>query len=122
MAQLVQSGTLQLFNHFEDEGFMWKGEGPRNVAEPVIFPKPFLTAPHILLSPVMMDCDTSSFMRYQLSARTIKEVSFVIHFHTWSDSRFARVSIGWLAIGETVDLDEKLNLPKSAKLNLWDGV
>lgn len=105
MSVTVQSGYMPVFDHYDDKGPMWFGSGDREVVEYVRFDKPFTRSPYVALTITQMDTDTSRYLRYELFAKNIRPDGFDVSFKTWSDSRFARISVHWIAMGERTDPD-----------------
>ena len=79
---------------------MWTGEGARERRKAVKFREPFGTPPAVQVSISLWDMDTSAAIRAHLRAESITCKGFEIVFSTWADSRIARLSASWMAIGE----------------------
>ncbi len=99
---VVQSGTVQVFDHYESNGPMWTGEGDREVREKVTFDRSFQQAPKVFVSMTMADAESSTNLRYDLRVENVSGSDFEIIFRTWNDSRWARVRVNWIAIGSTI--------------------
>jgi len=99
----ADQGTELMFSDFVDDGDMWTGTGPRERVSAIKFSHPFRNAPMVFVSLEMWDTDRSTNQRIDISARNITEEGFDIVFHTWSDTRVARVRASWFAIGEITD-------------------
>lgn len=106
----IEQGDVRLFSHFESDGIMWAGSGNRTVDHKVEFKKYFQLEPVVQISVTLMDADSNMHVRYSLTAENITNNGFDIVFKTWLDSRFARVWVHWMAIGEGNDPDMWDNL------------
>ena len=95
----IDAGELMLFSDFEDDGEMWKGEGPRSVQREVTFSETFLDAPAVTLQMSMIDMSNDAYIRADMQASDVTPSGFRITFRTWGDSRVARVRVAWQAIG-----------------------
>lgn len=95
----VQAGDLLLFSDFEDDGDMWKGEGPRLARRAVSFDRSFVQPPVVTVHMTMVDMSNDAFIRADLQAEAVTREGFEIVFRTWGDSRVARIRTGWQAIG-----------------------
>lgn len=96
----VDHGDVVLFSDFEDDGEMWRGQGPRKSYASVKFAKPYVTPPHVQVSISMWDISNSSNIRADVQAERINETGFEIVFRTWSDTQVARLRVAWTSIGE----------------------
>lgn len=96
----VDQGTVQLFSDFEYNGPMWSGEGDRQVSVPVIFSEKFKSPPAVFVNLQMFDFGQQRNQRAEIQARDITTEGFNIHFQTWSDTKIARASAAWMAIGD----------------------
>ncbi|MGJ8544315.1 MAG: H-type lectin domain-containing protein [Sulfitobacter sp.] len=102
----VDNGDVILFSDFEDGGEMWTGRGLRERQRHVKFGEKFRSPPRVQLSLSLWDVDASTVIRSELMPEAITAKGFNIMFRTWGDTRFARVRVSWMAIGEIVeDLD-----------------
>lgn len=95
----VDHGDLILFSDFEDDGEMWKGEGPRAARRTVTFSERFADMPVVSLQMSMVDMSNDAYIRADLQPDGITETGFDIVFKTWGDSRIARIRVAWQAIG-----------------------
>jgi len=96
----VDHGEVVMFSDFEDDGQMWRGEGPRMASKPVTFSQAFATPPHVQVSISMWDISNNTNTRVDVQAEEITEAGFQIAFRTWADTQVARVRVAWTAIGE----------------------
>ena len=94
-----------LFSHYESDGEMWTGSGPRVFTRRVAFDARFLRAPVVHVSMGLIDVETSVNLRTDIAADEIDREGFSIVFRTWGDSRIARIRADWLAIGGAHDPD-----------------
>ena len=101
----VARGEEDLFSDFDTDGEMWTGEGDRAVRQRISFGGAFLEPPVVSLWIAMQDSTHDSNTRFDLRAEEVGRSGFTAEFRTWSDSRFARVRIGWLAIGPMANDD-----------------
>lgn len=102
----VDSGDVTLFSDYENGGDMWTGEGPRERRRVVKFAEPFKSPPTVHLSPSLWDADTARPLRADITATQITKRGFTIQFRTWGDSRFARMRVSWMAVGEMSEIDD----------------
>ena len=102
----MDQGTFELFSDFQDGGEMWTGSGPRKVSRAVEFSEAFSTQPMVHVSLSMWDMGNDSNARADIRAENVTETGFDLVFQTCSDTRIARVSASWLAIGEVADPDQ----------------
>ena len=98
-ASHVITATGTLFDHVEESGPMWEGEGDRLIHGRVIFTKPYKAPPVVSAHIVGMDSDQSANLRYWLNVTDIGPLAFTIEFKTWGNTRIGRVGVSWLAIG-----------------------
>ena len=96
----IDHGEVVLFSDFEDDGAMWRGNGPRQSREKVRFKESFGAIPHVQVSMSMWDISNSANTRADVQAENITEEGFEIVFRTWADTQVARVRIAWTAFGE----------------------
>ena len=102
----MDQGTFELFSDFQEGGEMWTGSGPSKVSRAVEFSEAFSTQPMVHVSLSMRDMGNDSNARGDIRAENVTETGFDLVFQTWSDTRIARVSASWLAIGEVADPDQ----------------
>ncbi|MDC6454695.1 H-type lectin domain-containing protein [Planktomarina temperata] len=102
----MDQGTLELFSDFQDGGEMWTGSGPRKVSRAVEFSESFTAQPMVQVSLTMWDMGSDSNARADIRAENVTETGFDLVFRTWSDTRIARVSASWLAIGDVADPEQ----------------
>jgi hypothetical protein len=98
----VISAADELFNHVDSNLPMWAETGDRSVRLTVTFDKPFGETPALTLGVIGLDCDHSTNLRYGLSAEKVFREGFEVVFVTWGDTRIARASVSWQAIGSPV--------------------
>ncbi|WP_420862788.1 H-type lectin domain-containing protein [Algirhabdus cladophorae] len=99
----ITQGQVVLFSDYLDGGEMWTGEGQRVVRRRVIFDEAFAKPPSVTVSMTMWDADKDTNMRGDIAAQDVQADGFDLVFETWGDSRWARVRLGWMAIGEVID-------------------
>jgi len=102
----IDQGEVVLFSDYLDGGEMWTGEGQRIVRRRVLFDDAYASPPLVNVHLSMWDVDSNSNMRADVTADDIGTDGFDIVFATWGDSRWARVRVGWTAIGEAKDEDD----------------
>ena len=78
---------------------------PRGLTQ-VMFNAPFLAAPIVNLSIGLIDQDHAQHQRVVIEARNVSETGFIAEAHTWSDTRLARLSLNWMAIGAVAEPDK----------------
>lgn len=98
----VQGGDVTVFEDFADSGQMWAGEGERDAIQTIKFQRPFIIAPTIQLSLSLLDARTEVMIRYRLSSKNVTAEQFDLVFSTWGDSKYARVCVNWIAIGQAI--------------------
>ncbi len=102
----IDHGETVMFSDFEDDGQMWRGEGPRQSRESVQFSASFKAPPHVQVSISMWDISNKSNIRADVQAEKITTEGFEIVFRTWSDTQVARIRVAWTAIGELPHEDD----------------
>jgi len=102
----IDHGEVVMFSDFEDDGQMWRGEGPRQSRESVSFAASYKTPPHVQVSISMWDISNRSNIRADVQAEKITADGFEIVFRTWSDTQVARIRVAWTAIGELPHEDD----------------
>ncbi|MEL6681373.1 MAG: H-type lectin domain-containing protein [Pseudomonadota bacterium] len=96
----IDYGDVVMFSDFEDDGKMWRGDGPRQARQSVTFAQPYLNPPHVQVSLSMWDISNNSNIRADVQAEGITTTGFDIVFRTWSDTQVARVRVAWTSFGE----------------------
>lgn len=99
----VASGEEVLFEHFNSDGPMWAGNGPREVIYPIVFDEAFIDLPVVTASLSMWDMADGANARLDLSVQTVSTRGFELRLRTWGDTRIARVRAAWQAIGPARD-------------------
>ena len=102
----IDSGEVVMFSDFEDDGQMWRGNGPRQSRETVKFSTSYKSIPHVQVSISMWDISNNSNIRADVQAECISTDGFEIVFRTWSDTQVARIRVAWTAIGELPNEDD----------------
>lgn len=92
----------EVFNHVDKNEPMWSGEGDREVRLPVSFAAPFQKPPHVTVGLSGIDSSRAQNLRFDLRAEEVTREGFVLCFVTWSDTKIARASANWTAIGAAV--------------------
>ncbi len=98
----IITASGELFNHVDKNGPLWAGDGDRQVRLKVRFVARFQRLPHIMLGICGMDSSCAQNLRFSLVAGHISVEGFEIVFKTWGDTKIARASINWSAIGQAV--------------------
>ncbi len=101
----IDRGSVVMFSDFQDGGPMWRGEGPREVRQPVTFARPFAALPVVTVALSMWDIDSRMNQRADLAAENVTSEGFELVFRTWGDTRVARVRADWAAFGALPDPD-----------------
>ncbi|WP_108814466.1 H-type lectin domain-containing protein [Loktanella sp. Alg231-35] len=96
----IDHGDVVMFSDFEDDGQMWRGEGPRQSRAPVTFKQCYAVPPHVQVSISMWDISNSSNIRADVQAENITTEGFEIVFRTWADTQVARLRVAWTSFGE----------------------
>ncbi|WP_254695985.1 H-type lectin domain-containing protein [Palleronia sp. THAF1] len=99
----IDQGREQLFSHFDTDGEMWTGSGPRQVSTRITFNNAFAGPPAVNVSISMWDVGRSANLRAEILAQNISSDGFDMVFRTWGDSQIARIGADWIAIGAAVD-------------------
>ena len=92
----------ELFNHVDDNGPMWAADGDREVRLRVRFSASFQRPPHITLGISGLDSSNAQNLRFSLVPETVTPEGFEIVMKTWDDTKIARASVNWSAIGQAV--------------------
>ena len=96
----IDHGDVVLFSDFEDDGQMWRGDGPRQSRAQVVFSQPYSKPPHVQVSMSMWDISNNTNTRADVQAESITETGFDIVFRTWADTQVARVRVAWTSFGQ----------------------
>ena len=99
----IASGEEVIFEHFNADGPMWAGEGPREVVYPILFSEPFTDVPVVTAGLSMWDIAADANSRVDLSVQTVSTRGCELRLRTWGDTRIARVRVSWQAIGPARD-------------------
>lgn len=102
----VQQGTRILFSDFATGGPMWTGQGDRAIRERITFADGFREAPAVMLGISLWDMDHRTNMRADLQSENVTKDGFDLVFHTWGDTRIARIRVDWTALGPMMDDDD----------------
>lgn len=98
----IITATGEVFNHVDRNEPMWSGEGDRSVRVPVQFAAPFHRPPHITIGLSGIDASCTQNLRFNILADNVTRDGFVINMVTWGDTKIARASATWTAIGSAV--------------------
>lgn len=96
----IDHGDVVMFSDFEDDGEMWRGDGPRQTRKTVKFTQSYKAPPHVQVSISMWDISNNSNSRVDVQADNITETGFEIVFRTWNDTQVARIRVAWTSIGD----------------------
>ena len=99
----IDGGVAKVFDHIENSGPMWSGEGKRWSRAVVKFPEPFSRPPTVQLSISVIDADTGRNLRLDLHTEDVTGDGFTAVAHTWSDTRIGRLQVNWTAIGSRIE-------------------
>lgn len=99
----ILQGQEMLVTDFDTSGPFWTETGDREVRAHIDFPERFLRPPVVQLSVTMWDLDGDRNQRGDLRPENVTAAGFDIVFHTWGDTRIARMRVGWTAIGALPD-------------------
>lgn len=103
LALAIDGGVIKVFDHIENKGPMWTGQGKRWARAVVNFPEPFSRPPTVQLSIAVIDADTSRNLRLDLHTEDVTGDGFTAVVHTWSDTRVGRLQLNWTAIGTRIE-------------------
>lgn len=92
----------EIFNHVDRNEPMWSGDGDREVRLPVSFAAPFQKPPHVTVGISGIDSSRAQNLRFNITAEEVTREGFVLSFVTWDDTKIARASASWTAIGAAV--------------------
>ena len=95
----IDQGETEVFSEFKEGGPMWTGSGPRERRCTVKFSESFLDPPAVQASVTLWDVDSTRNLRAQTTAEDVTRNGCTLVVRTWSDSRIARLRMGWMAIG-----------------------
>ena len=102
----VDHGEVIMFSDFEDDGQMWRGNGPRQSIAAVTFGAQYTAPPHVQVSISMWDISNNTNNRADVQAEQITAKGFNIVFRTWNDTQVARIRVAWTALGELPHEDD----------------
>lgn len=92
----------EVFNHVDSHEPMWAGSGDREVRVPVSFAAPFHRPPHVTVGLSGIDSSRGQNLRFDIRAEEVTRDGFILCFVTWDDTKIARASANWTAIGSAV--------------------
>ena len=95
----ILSSAGEVFNHVDNGGPMWVGEGDREVRLPIIFLTPFSTLPQVIVALTGLDSAQDFNLRLNILAEDVTVTGFTLVARTWSDTHIARASASWQASG-----------------------
>ncbi|WP_044043326.1 H-type lectin domain-containing protein [Octadecabacter antarcticus] len=95
----VITASDELFNHVDENLFMWSGSGSRSVSINIVFLIGFRETPAITLGITGIDSDCTNNLRFVLNVTEVKATEFTMEFKTWERTHIARASVSWQAIG-----------------------
>ncbi len=96
---VVETGEIEVFNHVDPDDKMWAENGGRSVFRTVYLKEKFATAPMVHAGICLLDGSKGANMRIAIKVSNIKSDEFSAGVITWDDTRLARVSVNWIAIG-----------------------
>ena len=102
----IDQGEIVLFSDYESGGEMWTGEGERTRLHTIRFAEPYRSPPTVQCALSMLDIDSGTNARVEVSAEKITETGFEVVFRTWADTRIARARVRWMSIGELCHRDD----------------
>lgn len=102
----VDQGDALIFSDFDNDGEMWTGIGKRERSIDIKFSGEFRDAPSVHTSLKMMDMAQNSNQRFDLLVEDVTVFGFKLLFKTWGDTKIARASVHWMAIGPTNNDDD----------------
>lgn len=97
----IETGEVQVFDDVDSGGEMWTKDGARTVSSDVRFKEVFSAVPKIHVGIATLDASKDSNLRITLRAGSVTKGGFSIKLATWDDTRLAKVSVNWMAIGPT---------------------
>lgn len=95
----ILSNSEEIFNHVDENLYMWSETGDRSLVKKIVFERPFTDVPAVSfgLSGIDSSCDQN--LRFNLRIKGLTRTGFNIEFVTWGDTHIARASVSWHAIG-----------------------
>ena len=99
----IAGGVTEVFDHIENKGPMWTGEGKRWSRAVVRFHEPFSHPPTVQLSIAVIDADSGRNLRLDLHTEDVTCGGFTAVAHTWNDTRIGRLQVNWTAIGSRIE-------------------
>lgn len=105
-AMVIDQGDVLIFSDLEEGGDMWTGHGDRSRTVRVKFREEFRETPLVNIGIKMIDADQSANLRYDLILEDVSETGFKIRMKTWGDTKIARASANWSAIGAAIGSDD----------------
>ena len=102
-ALALDQGEALLFSDLENNGEMWTGRGDRSRVTNVRFKEAFRNPPQVNIAIKMIDISEGANQRYDLILEDVSPKGFDVRLKTWSDTKIARASINWSAIGTAFD-------------------
>lgn len=104
----IEQGIELLFSDYDVSGTMWTGEGERSRVVKIKFSEKFKSVPCVHISLAMIDVAGSDNHRVHLYVGEVTRSECLIHFKTWGDTRVARASVNWMAIGDAHSETDRL--------------
>ena len=95
----LQSGSFTV-NHSTANYTLDQNTGDRSVSIDISFDKPFDKKPSVIAAVSMIEGDTKSLIRFNVSASSISRDGFTLNISTWGDSKILTIGGTWLAYSE----------------------
>lgn len=94
----AESGKVEVFSHYPN-GYMWTGNGPREIDAVVEFQAGFRRDPVVQASIAAFDVGNAANARVDVNVVSVTRENFIVRVTTWADTKLATIHVGWTAIG-----------------------
>jgi len=94
----AESGKVEVFSHYPN-GYMWTGNGPREIDAVIPFQAGFRREPAVQVSIAALDVGNAANARVDVNVISVTSENFVVRVTTWADTKLATVHVAWSAMG-----------------------
>ncbi len=94
----AESGKVEVFSHYPN-GYMWTGNGPREIDAVIQFQAGFRRDPVVQASISALDSGNVANTRVDVNVISVTTQNFVVRVTTWADTKLATIHVSWMAIG-----------------------
>ena len=92
----TQTGTTSVFGQYPN-GYMWTGNGSREVVKFISFSPPFSGTPRVSAALPMIDGSHQANLRVAVTVSDVTDHGFNVRVSTWADTKLAAASVSWVA-------------------------